>query len=293
PARAGNTAAGSWARRGTAVHPRSRGEHAMSFGSLVEVAELEPHLHDPSWALVDCRFTLGDPERGERDYLSAHVPGAVYAHLDRDLSAAVEPGRTGRHPLPAIADLAERLGAAVWAVFCLVPTGRAVISDELSPEAYEETFAWLAERSETARWSLKLTEGYHYRRVLAQRGRNPLPPREGPAGRRAPAPVNAGNGFCFISHTGEVCPSGFLPVVTGNVRETSVVALYRDHPVFRELREPHRLTGKCGACAYRRLCGGSRSRAYVHAGDYLASDPACSYLPPGYAGSETERRSCA
>ncbi|MCB0217801.1 MAG: sulfurtransferase [Chloroflexi bacterium] len=86
----------------------------MSFGSLVEVAELEPHLHDPSWALVDCRFTLGDPERGERDYLSAHVPGAVYAHLDRDLSAAVEPGRTGRHPLPAIADLAERLGG--WGI---------------------------------------------------------------------------------------------------------------------------------------------------------------------------------
>lgn len=190
--------------------------------------------------------------------------------------------------LPAIANLVDELGAMVWAVFCLVPTGRATVSDELSPETYEETFAWLAERSETAHWSLKLTEGYHYRRVLAQRGRNPLPPREGPAGSRAPGPVNAGNGFCFISHTGDVCPSGFLPVVTGNVRETSVVALYRDHPVFRDLRDPHLLQGKCGACPYKRLCGGSRSRAYVHTGDYLGSDPACVYLPPPAAGSSPE-----
>lgn len=195
--------------------------------------------------------------------------------------------------LPAIANLVEDLGAVVWAVFCLVPTGRATISDELSPEVYEETFAWLAERSETARWSLKLTEGYHYRRVLAQRGKNPLPLREGPAGSRAPGPVNAGNGFCFISHTGDVCPSGFLPVVTGNVRNTSVVKLYRDHPVFRELREPQLLRGKCGACPYKRLCGGSRSRAYAHAGDYLASDPACGYVPPAFAGSGPENQPCA
>ena len=195
--------------------------------------------------------------------------------------------------LPAVANLVDDLGAAVWAVFCLVPTGRATVSDELSPEAYEETFTWLAERSETANWSLKLTEGYHYRRVLAQRGQNPLPPREGPAGSRAPGPVNAGNGFCFISHTGDVCPSGFLPIVTGNVRDTSVVALYRHHPVFRDLRDPQRLRGKCGDCPFKRLCGGSRSRAYVHAGDYLASDPACSYLPPGYTGNDVEAQPCA
>ncbi|MFN8593172.1 MAG: radical SAM protein [Thermomicrobiales bacterium] len=194
--------------------------------------------------------------------------------------------------LPAIADLVEALGAVVWAVFCLVPTGRAGVRDEVGPEMYEATFAWLAERSETARWSLKLTEGYHYRRFLAQQGRTPLPPREGPAGSRAPGPVNAGNGFCFISHTGDVCPSGFLPIVTGNVRDASVVALYRDHPVFRELRDPLLLKGKCGACPYQRLCGGSRSRAFVHTGDYLESDPACSYLPPGYDAGRPAHRPC-
>jgi radical SAM protein len=188
--------------------------------------------------------------------------------------------------LPAIADLVDGLGAVVWAVFCLVPTGRAAISDELDADAYEATFAWLARRSETARWSLKLTEGYHYRRFQAQHGQNPLRKSGVGAGTadaigRAPAPVNAGNGFCFISHFGEVCPSGFLPIVTGNVREHSVVDLYRHHPVFRELRDPDLLRGKCGQCAFRRLCGGSRSRAYAHTGDYLGSDPACAYVPPG------------
>lgn len=190
--------------------------------------------------------------------------------------------------LPAIAELVEELGALVWAVFCLVPTGRATVSDELDAQTYEKTFAWLARRSEIARWSLKLTEGYHYRRVLAQRGKDPLRKTGiAPADAigRAPAPVNAGNGFCFISHTGEVCPSGFLPVVTGNVRQDSVVELYRMHPVFRELRDPALLTGKCGQCEFRRLCGGSRSRAYAHSGDYLGTDLACAYIPPGHAGA--------
>lgn len=194
--------------------------------------------------------------------------------------------------LPAMAELVDDLGAAVWAVFCLVPTGRASISDELSPEAYEETFAWLTRRSECARWSLKLTEGYHYRRVLAQQGRHPLRRPGGSAANpvdRAPLPVNAGNGFCFVSHTGEVCPSGFLPVVTGNVRHDSVVDLYREHPIFQKLRNPLLLKGKCGHCPYAPLCGGSRSRAYVHTGDYLESDPACAFIPPGYGPSGSGR----
>jgi radical SAM protein len=196
-----------------------------------------------------------------------------------------------RDDLPAIADLADALGAVVWAVFCLVPTGRALTSDEIDAETYESTFAWLAQRGETANWSLKLTEGYHYRRFLAQQGRDPLQQTgAAPADSvgRAPGAVNAGNGFCFISHTGEVCPSGFLPVVTGNVRRDSVVDLYRDHPVFRELRDPHLLKGKCGSCAYKRLCGGSRSRAYVHTGDYLEADPACAYIPPGFVPGHAE-----
>ena len=183
--------------------------------------------------------------------------------------------------LPALADLADELGAVVWAVFCLVPTGRAQFEDELSAEEYERQFAWLSRRSRGAGWRLKLTEGYHFRRLMLQQARDPLPVpgAMGDGIGRAPLPVNAGNGFCFISHVGEVCPSGFLPVVTGNVRSESVVSLYRDHPVFRSLRDPELLRGKCRGCRFKTICGGSRSRAYAHTGDYLESDPACAYQP--------------
>ncbi len=180
--------------------------------------------------------------------------------------------------MPQMADLADELGAKVWAVFCLVPTGRAGIEDEITAAEYEEVFAWLTERSKTAGWQLKLTEGYHYRRVQAQISGRPA--RDGGAGAgRAPLPVNAGNGFCFISHLGDVAPSGFLPVNAGNVREQSLVDLYQHHPVFRALRDPDLLKGKCGVCEFRKVCGGSRSRAYAHTGDYLESDPACAYQP--------------
>lgn len=182
--------------------------------------------------------------------------------------------------LPAMADLAEALDAVVWSVFCLVPTGRGQAIEPLTPEEYEETFHWLAERSTTATWDLKLTEGYHFRRVLAQRG---TPVRglgfQGDRIGRAPTAVNAGNGFCFVSHVGEICPSGFLPVASGNVRHDSIVDVYREHPVFRALRDPSRLRGKCGRCPYKAVCGGSRSRAFAATGDYLASDPACAYIP--------------
>lgn len=74
----------------------------MPYQTLISVAELVHHLDQPDWAIVDCRFSLNDPDRGRRDYLTAHIPGAVYAHLDRDLAGLVVPGQTGRHPLPPI-----------------------------------------------------------------------------------------------------------------------------------------------------------------------------------------------
>jgi radical SAM protein len=204
------------------------------------------------------------------------IPVQVHSTLSR---------RTLRD-LPALADLADELGAAVWAVFGLVPTGRAGIEDEIDADAYERVFEWLLERSERASWMLKLTEGYHYRRVLSQHGRRALQGLGFVGGDgigRAPRAVNAGNGFCFVSHTGDVCPSGFLPIVAGNIRETSVVELYQRHPLFRELRDDALLKGKCGSCEFRRICGGSRSRAYAHTGDYLEADPACAYVPKGYS----------
>jgi radical SAM protein with 4Fe4S-binding SPASM domain len=83
-----------------------------------------------------------------------------------------------------------------------------------------------------------------------------------------------------VDHLGNVCPSGFLPLDCGNIREKSVTEIYRNHPVFRELRQIHLLKGKCGICSYRDACsGGSRARAYALTGDYLAEEPFCLHQP--------------
>jgi len=86
----------------------------MPFTTLISPAEVAAHLDDPNWAIVDCRFALMEPAKGRRDYLTAHIPGAVYAHLDEDLSAPVIPGKTGRHPLPAVEACAATFSA--WGI---------------------------------------------------------------------------------------------------------------------------------------------------------------------------------
>jgi thiosulfate/3-mercaptopyruvate sulfurtransferase len=81
----------------------------MPYATLISIAELKGHLQNSDWAIVDCRFSLGEPERGRRDYLQAHVPGAIYVHLDEDLAGLVTPGHTGRHPLPPVDLFAQTL----------------------------------------------------------------------------------------------------------------------------------------------------------------------------------------
>jgi radical SAM protein with 4Fe4S-binding SPASM domain len=129
-------------------------------------------------------------------------------------------------------------------------------------------------------------EGQHYRRfVLEQQafaaGRDPLAllaESTSGGGRFLPG-MNAGNGFVFIGHDGTVYPSGFLPLACGNVRTASLVDIYRQAPLLQALRDPARLEGRCGDCAYRAVCGGSRARAYALTGNPFAEDPACTYQP--------------
>jgi radical SAM protein with 4Fe4S-binding SPASM domain len=91
--------------------------------------------------------------------------------------------------------------------------------------------------------------------------------------------VNEAKGFVFISHIGDVYPSGFLPLKAGNVKQQGLADIYRDSPLFVSLRDPDNLHGKCGRCEFRELCGGSRARAWAMTGDVFASDPLCSYQP--------------
>jgi AdoMet-dependent heme synthase len=99
----------------------------------------------------------------------------------------------------------------------------------------------------------------------------------GPIGRAAG--VNEGRGLIFVSHTGEIYPSGFLPISAGNVRHDSLIDVYRKSTLFRDLRDTSKLGGKCGDCEFKEICSGSRARAYAITGDYLAEEPFCSYIP--------------
>ena len=94
--------------------------------------------------------------------------------------------------------------------------------------------------------------------------------------------VNDGKGFMFISHVGNVYPSGFLPIHAGNIRETPLADIYRNAPIFKALRDTGKLEGKCGACEFKEICGGSRARAYAVTGDPLAQEPCCIYQPKNW-----------
>lgn len=189
-----------------------------------------------------------------------------------------------RHNFRRLEDIARRLQPyrpRLWSVFFLVPTGRARLQDDLSAEEYEEVFRTLYEISQRVDFQVKTTEAPHYRRYVAQRSQREPRSSAGQWGRSVlrTLGINDGKGFVFISHTGEIYPSGFLPLSAGNVRTDSLVGVYRDSPLFRQLRQPDLLEGKCRRCEYRNICGGSRARAYALTGNYLASDPRCIYEP--------------
>jgi radical SAM protein len=192
--------------------------------------------------------------------------------------------------LPDMVPFIKEVEAVQWSVFFLVPTGRAQARYMISPQKHEEVFNWLYDLSQNAPFDIKATAAPMYRRVAIQRKKSENG-KEGPvtfqgAGfqyadglNRPTKGVNDGNGFLFISHLGQIMPSGFLPVDCGNVREDDVVEVYRCHPVFKDLRNPEKLKGKCGICDYRDVCGGQRGRAFGITGDFLETDPACAYEP--------------
>lgn len=198
--------------------------------------------------------------------------------------------------LDEMAELVEKLNCVLWSVFFLVPTGRGQMEDMISPVQHEQVFKWLYELSKRVKFDIKTTAAQHYRRVVIQQKMRESKgnteniqyldalTKKGRIGSidglgRAPRGVNDGNGFVFISHIGDVYPSGLLPIKAGNVRETPLPEIYRESPVFKDLRDPSKYKGKCGVCEFNQVCGGSRSRAYAVTGDYLESEPFCVYIP--------------
>jgi AdoMet-dependent heme synthase len=227
-----------------------------------------------------------------------------FAHGLRILRTSQEIGLTtqvntvvARHNLNDFDDLCTlmaELGIVFWEVFFLIPMGRARSHDVASAEEFEEIFHRLYDLSKSAPFDIKATAAPQYSRVVLQRK---VAEQRGKAGHGRHDPltsgaefsnldgigrargVNDGDGFLFVSHTGDIFPSGFLPLPAGNVRRDDLVDVYRNAPIFRQLRDRRLLKGKCGVCEYLPVCGGSRARSYAMTADYLEAEPCCAYVP--------------
>ncbi|MCL2670198.1 MAG: radical SAM protein, partial [Syntrophaceae bacterium] len=201
--------------------------------------------------------------------------------------------------------LAKRLGAVAHHIFLLVPTGRGrdLADQAIAPLAYEETLNWFHETSLRSPIQLKATCAPHYMRILHQKKKEPQG-REmaqaaqttgvataaghlgaGPAepanalapGQRSGHPLQAmtrgclgGTSFCFISHTGQIQPCGYLELDCGQIKEKDFAEIWEGSLIFQDLRDLSRYKGKCGRCEFIRVCGGCRARAYEQTGDYMA-----------------------
>ena len=199
-----------------------------------------------------------------------------------------------------IHDLAHRIGAAAHHIFLLVPTGRGreLADQAITPLAYEETLNWFYEEGLGCGIQLKATCAPHYFRIFHQRQKE----RRGATGKPLSAGAATGKpsagreggghllnamtrgclggiSFCFISHTGQVQPCGYLELDCGQVTEKNFSEIWSGSDIFRNLRDLGLYEGKCGRCEFLKVCGGCRARAYEMTGDYLAEEPLCIYEP--------------
>ncbi|MBI2955235.1 MAG: TIGR04053 family radical SAM/SPASM domain-containing protein [Chloroflexi bacterium] len=245
-----------------------------------------------------------DTFRGTPGAFEATIRGMRYC-VEAGLSFQVNTTVTKRNvdDLECMLETVLAVGAAAWHPFMLVPTGRgkAIQDEEVTPEQYESTLRWVEKVSHEHSIMIKPTCAPHYVRIIRQAAvaaRKDAKPGDGhedgaerqghPGGPPHGAAHGmhsitrgcmAGDGFCFVSHIGEVNGCGFLPVLAGNVREKPFPEIYQFSPLFQQLRQYDRLGGKCGQCEFRVKCGGCRARALAETGDYMDEEPYCIYEP--------------
>ncbi len=199
--------------------------------------------------------------------------------LPTQVNTTLTPGNVNQ--IEALAELLANFDIVLWSVFFLVPIGRAAFSGRLSPSECESAFERLWTQAHRQAYQIKTTEAPHYRRFTMQQERL------SGANREVQKPfcatgINDGKGVLFVGHTGQIYPSGFMPISCGEFPHDHVVQVYQDSPLFKDLRNPNRLEGKCRQCEFRTICGGSRARAYAVSGNPFAEEPDCAYIPPSY-----------
>jgi heme b synthase len=252
-----------------------------------------------------CSISIDGPDAPSHDDFRG-VPGAFEASLagiEELKKAGVEfqiNTTVTKHNMPffkKVFHLAEDLGAAAWHIFLLVPTGRgdAIRNEIINAREYEEVLNWFYDFRKTTSMHLKATCAPHYYRIMRQRARQ-----EGIQVNMDNFGLDAmtrgclgGTGFCFISHTGQVQPCGFLELDCGQIKKTPFPDIWANSPQFLALRDQSRYEGKCGVCEYHKVCGGCRARAHTMKGNYLMEEPLCTYTPracaPGAHAQEQEK----
>jgi radical SAM protein with 4Fe4S-binding SPASM domain len=197
------------------------------------------------------------------------------------------------HQLELLYDKALALEADALHLFMLVPVGCGVQiaeSNMLPPDEYERVLNWMYDKSKLRQLHLKATCAPHYFRVMRQRAAKEHVRIEAthshgkPTGHPQMAAMTkgclAGSSICFVSHTGEVFPCGYLPVSAGNVKKQPMRDIWENAGVFQRLRNVDELEGKCGICEFKKICMGCRARAfYAEHGNYMAEEPYCVYEP--------------
>jgi AdoMet-dependent heme synthase len=217
---------------------------------------------------------LHDSFRGAPGSYKRTLDAIVWCH-EANLPVQINTTLTRRNldDLDALIGLLIQKKIASWNVFFLVPSARVQVGELLTADQHEAAFAKLYETSRRVNFDIKTTEGQHYARFVAQQMAT------GASSKTPPKDLYDGKSLVFVSHTGEVYPSGFLPLPAGNILWEPLSEIYQYAPVFRSLRDSSQLKGKCGRCEFKDVCGGSRARAYAMTNDPLAEEPRCAYTP--------------
>ncbi len=273
-----------------AHHARSKGiRTAMAPNGTLVTAEAARKIR--ASGIARCSISIDGPTSAVHDELR-NMPGAFVGALSgiERLKSAKVPFQVNttitRDNLPYFKDifkLAGDLGAVAWHIFMLVPVGRGLELQDQVIDAleYEEVLNWFYDLQKTTDMHLKATCAPHYHRILRERSRQngcKQPARHGMDS--LTRGCLGGIGFCFVSHTGQVQPCGYLELDCGNIRTTPFQEIWKNSPQFLELRDQSRYQGKCSVCEYHQICGGCRARAAAATGNHLASEPLCSYVPP-------------
>jgi len=205
--------------------------------------------------------------------------------------------------LDAIAEFAHaRLGAKVWNLYFLVPTGRGQFVSDLTPAQYDEVLAALyrIQRAFAGRMLVNAKCAPHYIKTVLERSGEADPAAvdvESTASHRESGSVPfrtysggaggcpAGTHYMGIRPNGDVTPCPYLPVFAGTLRRSTLADLWGGSELFTKIRRRVSLGGRCGECELNAQCGGCRARAYGMTGDLMAADPLCTHTPGTFAGS--------